>query len=71
MYESGEYGVVVSGFAAVKDHGGKAVGVVGVDISLAHITSKVGLFGLQVFIIAVVADEVRNMAGKSAAAAKE
>ena len=44
VYESGEYGKMVSGFAAVRDSSGTIVGVVGVDISLRDVFSPSLIF---------------------------
>jgi len=40
VYEAGEYGMMLSGFAAVHDSSGNIVGVVGVDISLHEVFGK-------------------------------
>ncbi|MCL1826896.1 MAG: methyl-accepting chemotaxis protein [Candidatus Cloacimonetes bacterium] len=39
IYDSGEYGIMVSGFSAIKDSAGRVVGVVGADVSLSEVFS--------------------------------
>ncbi|NLW78076.1 MAG: HAMP domain-containing protein [Ruminococcaceae bacterium] len=53
VYESGEYGMMVSGFAPILSATGTAVGVVGVDVSLAQISASSGAFGLATLLIVV------------------
>ncbi|MDL2273790.1 methyl-accepting chemotaxis protein [Oscillospiraceae bacterium OttesenSCG-928-G22] len=53
-YESGEYGMMVSGFAPILDAGGKTVGVVGVDLSVNDVMQEVNAFGLYTIIIVAV-----------------
>ena len=53
IYDFGGYGMMVSGYAAIKDSVGNSVGIVGMDISLLHIEDKVSFFGLQIIVIAL------------------
>ena len=54
IYKGGVYGDLVSGFSVIKDSNGKAVGVVGVDISASSVASGLQwylLWGLLIFLI--------------------
>jgi methyl-accepting chemotaxis protein len=54
IYQSGEYGKMVSGFAPVTNSKGQVVGVVGVDISLSTVMKAVLLFGLKLLGAALI-----------------
>ncbi|MDL2294632.1 methyl-accepting chemotaxis protein [Ruminococcaceae bacterium OttesenSCG-928-D13] len=54
LYDSGDFGTMVSGFAAVKDSAGKVVGVVGADISLAEVMTATTAFALRIVLIIVL-----------------
>lgn len=51
IYESGEFGHMVSGFSAIKDAGGNVVGLVGADISVNEVNQSAGLFGVVTLLI--------------------
>ncbi|MGF7017163.1 methyl-accepting chemotaxis protein [Lachnospiraceae bacterium PF1-21] len=50
VYRSGEFGEMVTGFAAVKDSDGEVVGVIGADISLSEINQVVLTFGIWILV---------------------
>ncbi len=54
IYQSGEYGKMVSGFAPVTNSKGQVVGVVGADISLGTVMNAVLLFGLKLLGAALI-----------------
>lgn len=51
LYESGDFGTMVSGFAAIKNANGQVVGVVGVDISLNEVMAATSAFALRIILI--------------------
>lgn len=53
-YMSGDFGVMVSGFAAIQNDAGEVVGVVGVDITLSDIMVASNNFALRILIIIAV-----------------
>jgi methyl-accepting chemotaxis protein len=53
-YDSGDYGTLISGFAAITDSEGNVVGVVGADIDVGLIVTKTIMFGVIVAGISVV-----------------
>jgi methyl-accepting chemotaxis protein len=54
IYQSGEYGMMVSGFAPVTNSNGHVVGVVGSDISLSTVMNEVFLFGLELLGVVLI-----------------
>lgn len=54
IYPSGDYGRMVSGFAAVKDGSGSVVGVVGVDLRVDEVMKDTLSFGLRIGLTAAV-----------------
>ncbi|MDL2253510.1 methyl-accepting chemotaxis protein [Ruminococcaceae bacterium OttesenSCG-928-I18] len=55
VYQSGEFGNMVSGFAAVRNQNGEVVGVVGADISANDVMKDVNRFGLETGLIVLAA----------------
>ncbi len=53
IYSSGDYGLMVSGFAPVRDGSGKAIAVIGVDISVNQVIDKTNNFIMWIVIIAL------------------
>ncbi|MDR2931931.1 MAG: methyl-accepting chemotaxis protein [Oscillospiraceae bacterium] len=61
IYTSEGYGVMVSGFAPVKDSAGRAIGVVGVDISVQEVISDTVSFGIRIVLIMLVFSVVSGL----------
>lgn len=53
VYTSGEFGQMVTGFAAIKDDDGNVVGVIGADISVSEINQTVMSFGFWIAVIII------------------
>ncbi len=53
IYNSEGFGMMVSGFAPVKDASGKTIAAVGADISLNDVMMSTNIFGLAIIAIAV------------------
>lgn len=58
VYQSGDYGAMVSGFAPILNSQGNVVGVVGVDISLESVMDDIWSFAFRTFGIALGASLV-------------
>lgn len=54
VYNSGDFGAMVSGFAAITDDSGKAVGVVGVDIGVNEVIAASNAFAFSIILIILV-----------------
>lgn len=54
VYNSGDYGRMVSGFAAITDQNGKVVGVVGTDVMVDEVAVATMAFTLQMVLIVAV-----------------
>ncbi len=53
IYKSGDYGMMISGFAPIKTDSGKVIGVVGADISLSTVMVSVRAFVTQILLAAL------------------
>lgn len=51
VYDSGEYGMAVSGFAPILDENGTVVGVVGADFVVEEVMRSANVFGIKILII--------------------
>lgn len=53
IYKSGNYGMMISGFAPIFNAGGEVIGVVGADISLATVMTSIRSFVTQILLAAL------------------
>jgi methyl-accepting chemotaxis protein len=53
IYESGDFGLMVSGFAPIINADGKVVGVVGVDLTVGDVLSDAHAFGVKTLLIVI------------------
>jgi len=54
IYASGDFGNMVSGFAAIVDPNGRVVGVVGADIGVDNVLASSNRFGVIIIVILIV-----------------
>ena len=58
IFDSGDYGVMLSGLSPIRNSSGQVVGVVGADISLETLMSDIWAFGFQILRIALLVTAV-------------
>ena len=54
IYDSGDYGMMVSGFAPIRDAHGAVAGVVGVDLRMENVLTSSYFFGLVILLCAIL-----------------